>query len=854
MSETRPRFAQPRRRTRRKRGTADKAALSSPPERSDDDAGARRSFTEPLGAIGRPGILSHQALALAFLVVISYLPALEAGFVWDDLIFVEEAAVHEWSGLWSIWFSPTDIEREGHYWPIVYTSFWLEHKLWGLAPLGYHAVNLALHLVNVLLAWRLLQRLAVPGAWVIAAVFAVHPLHVESVAWVIERKDLLSALFYLTAALTWIRFVRAPRPGLYGLALGLFAAGLLSKSVVVTLPAALLIYHWWQAGRVTRTDLTRLAPFFGVALVITALDLSFYTSREPLALGYSLVERGLIAARVLWFYAGKLLWPTGLAVIYPLWEIRVADPVAWAYVAAAAALTAVLWFGRHRLGRGPLAGILFFAVTLSPVLGFVDYGYMQFSLVADRFQYLGGLGVMAVLLGTARCGVSRLPSAARTAAAGALMVVLATLGALTWRQSGIYRDDVTFFSHILAHNPKARDAHLNLVGPLSDAGRLEDALAAARVAVDQRPGHALAYSNLGRTLVLLERFEEAEEVLRNALELDARNVTAHQNLGEALRRQKRYEEAIAMYRAALAIKGDHAAAYGGLGAALFETERYEESFAALERALALDPGAPSAGKTALFAGRAARKLGRSKAAGAQFRKAAALAPDSLEPLLELSGLLFARDRGGEAEEYLRRARELRPNDPLTLHKVAEALRNAGRLQEALDAYRVALRNDPEFAYALVGLAAALVDLQRYEKALESLARAASLEMDPATAATSHFLAGRALKELGRMPEAAARFEQAIESDPNHAEALDHLALWRFQQRRYKDALDLYRAQSVLKPDSVTIHANIGVTLYFLGRPEEALAAMERVLQLDADHQMARKLVEKLRGDSSQPLR
>ena len=203
---------------------------------------------------------------------------------------------------------------------------------------------------------------------------------------------------------------------------------------------------------------------------------------------------------------------------------------------------------------------------------------------------------------------------------------------------------------------------------------------------------------------------------------------------------------------------------------------------------------------------------------------------------------------------MRRARELQPNAPATLHNVAEALRKAGRHREALASYRDALQSDPDFAPAHVGLGAVLVDLQHYDKALESLARAASLDMDPATAATSHYLAGRALKELDRMAEAAARFEQAIESDPNHAEALDHLALWRFQQQRYKDALDLYRAHSTLEPDSPTIHANIGVTLYFLGRPEEALAAMERVLQLDADHQMARKLIEELRRNASLPMR
>ena len=225
-----------------------------------------------------------------------------------------------------------------------------------------------------MLVWRLLLALAVPGAWAVAAVFAVHPLHVESVAWIIERKDLLSALFYLSALLVWIRFVEVPRPQRYCLALGLFAAGLLSKSIVVTLPAALLLWHWWKQGRVTGTDCLRLAPFFVVGFGITAGDLAFYASREPLALGYSAVERTLIAARALWFYAGKLVWPSDLAVIYPLWEVHAGDPVGWAYVAAAAGLAGLLWCLRHRLGRGPLAGAAFFAVTLSPVLGFVDEG------------------------------------------------------------------------------------------------------------------------------------------------------------------------------------------------------------------------------------------------------------------------------------------------------------------------------------------------------------------------------------------------------------------------------------------------------------------------------------------------
>ena len=266
-------------------------------------------------------------VALCAMVAVSHYPALLAGFVLDDNIFTEAPAVHAWSGLWNIWFSPADIEREGHYWPIMYTMFWLEHKLWGLAPFGYHVVNVLLYMVSVLLLWRLLRRLAVPGAWAVAAVFAVHPMHVESVAWVIGRKDLLCGLFYMAAALCWIRSmdsichsrpdsrdplsrsprrrwpldsIRVPRPGLYLAALGLFAAAMLSKSVAVTLPVAFAILLWWKQGRVTWSDACRIAPFFLVALCIAVADLSYYTSRREIDFGYGIPERALIAARALW--------------------------------------------------------------------------------------------------------------------------------------------------------------------------------------------------------------------------------------------------------------------------------------------------------------------------------------------------------------------------------------------------------------------------------------------------------------------------------------------------------------------------------------------------------------------------
>ena len=536
-------------------------------------------------------------LALGLLVVVPYLPAmLWGGFVWDDYVCITVAPVRDVSGLWQIWFSPSAIEGEGHYWPLVYTTFWLEHKLWGYAPAGYHVVNVLLHLANTLLLWHLLRRLAVPGAWMVAAVFAVHPLHVESVAWIIERKDVLSGLFYLAAALAWMRFVEQPSSRRYACSLALYAAAMLSKSIAITLPVALLILHWWKRGRVTSTDLLRLVPFFVVGLVITVGDLSYYWSDITTSFDYSFTERTLIAARALWFYAGKLLWPSDLAVIYPLWDIRVADSLAWGPLVAAVALVVALWHFRRQLGRGPLAGALFFAVTLSPTLGFVDYTYMRYAFVADRFQYLAGIGVMVVVIGSAAHGMCRLSSLWQKGALGLAAVALVVLGMLTWRQASIYRDDETFHRHIIALNPLARNAHRHLGLILCEQGRYEEALEPSRIAIAQRPNYAKGHSNLGRVLYMLERFEEAETHLRRAIALDPQDADASRQLTELLFRMGKDaqdngqpEAAMEYYIRALEIDPYYVEVLHRLAELRIEQQHYDEALELFQRLIDIDP-------------------------------------------------------------------------------------------------------------------------------------------------------------------------------------------------------------------------------------------------------------------------
>ena len=602
------------------------------------------------------------AVGLVLMVLASYLPAmLWGGFVWDDVdhFLAElgeqgEPALRDLAGLKRIWFSPAEVQ-EPHYRPLTYTTFWLEHKLWGFAPNGYHVVNVLLHAANVLLLWRILAALAVPGAWVVAAAFAVHPVHVESVAWAIERKDVLSGLFYLGCVSVWLPFIKGPKTGeataaaatnpwRYGFALALLAAGMLAQNIVVTLPAALLVLRWWQCGRVTLPDVARLIPFFGVALAVVVLDQWLVSTATPASFDYSVVERLLIAARALWFYVGKLAWPADLAVVYPHWDVGVGTVPGWIALGAAVALVAALWHFRTRIGRGPLAGVVFFAVTLSPTLGFVDHTYLQFSFVADRFQYVAGIGVLAVLIGGAAVGANRLPATPRKAVAASSAAVLALLGTLTWQQAGIYRDDVTFFEHVIAHNPNAARAHLNLADALMQDDRMEEAAAAARIAVAQRPDSHDAHINLAVALVHLERPDEAERhlrraaqlapaestvlenlavlltlrnqlgeaeaLLRRAVDLAPRNLSATRNLAKLLDVRQQPERALALYDRVVELGADDAAVHAARGSLLFRLERRDEALAAYRKALALDPTHEAARRHIALAGQA-----RQEAAG-----------------------------------------------------------------------------------------------------------------------------------------------------------------------------------------------------------------------------------------------
>ena len=363
--------------------------------------------------------------ALLFVITfLPYIPAYHAGFYSDDMDnIVNNERLRTSEGLGQIW---TDLRGTADiYYPLTFTTNWIEYQVWGLDPRGYHVDNVILHAVNAILVWLVLRRLGVPGAWVAGAVFGLHPAHVESVAWATERRNLLSGLFYLLSIFAYLGFrpiggrrdgkTTADAPGSrsrlsYALSLVFFLAAMLSKTSALTLPAAILLLTWWKHHRLTWRDARPLIPFFAAALGLSLLTIGL--ERQLVRAGgpgwgtFSLLDRFLIAGRAVWFYLAKALFPVKLSFIYPRWTIDAHSWPQYVYTMSAIALAIVLFAARRRIGRAPLVAYLFFCGTLFPVLGFFNFFYMMMSFVADRFLYLPSLGVIALLVGGAASGLS----------------------------------------------------------------------------------------------------------------------------------------------------------------------------------------------------------------------------------------------------------------------------------------------------------------------------------------------------------------------------------------------------------------------------------------------------------------
>jgi len=439
------------------------------------------------------------AIALGFATLVAYTPALQGGFVWDDDAHItENPRLESVDGLWKLWSDPRAVPHRQNY-PLTFTTFWIETRLYGFNPFGYHLVNVLLHLTSALLIWRLLLRWGIPGAFLAAAIFALHPVEVESVAWVSERKNTLSTLLYLLAFScfpfrTPDRFASARWLG----SLALYALALLAKTVTATLPGALLVAQWYRRGRLGISDALGTAPFFVVGLLMAlptrGIERDYVGASGP-EWDFSILERFEIASRAWWFYLGKIVWPFNNAFVYERFEIAGPSLVGMGLLAAAATLGIGLLLVRDRIGRGPFAGLAIFSGSLLPALGFFDVYPFLYSFVADHFQYLGSIAAITLLA----AGLVRLtqswPSAFRQAG-GALL--LAGLGALTFSHSRAFESDETLWKATLAEQPNHWFAHNNLGAIYLETDRVAQARPHLEAALAGRPGSPGIFENLAR--------------------------------------------------------------------------------------------------------------------------------------------------------------------------------------------------------------------------------------------------------------------------------------------------------------------------------------------------------------------
>jgi Tfp pilus assembly protein PilF len=537
------------------------------------------------------------AFVLVLITLLAYQPAWHAGFIWDDDSYVtNNTPLRTVDGLWGIWSKPgTTIQ----YYPLVFTSFWVEYHFWKLQPLGYHLVNVLLHALNAVVLWRVLRRLEIPGSWWAAAIFALHPVGVESVAWISERKNVLSYLFYLLAVLAYLRFrpltnreaARACDWRYYPLVLVLFLCALLSKTVTCSLPAVLLLLVWWKTGRVEKRDALPLAPLFilGAALASMTMGMEQRAGAVGEEWALSPVQRYLVAGRALWFYAGKLFWPHNLIFIYPRWEID--TRAAWQYLFPVAALVVLiaLWLLRSRIGRGPLVAALCFAGTLVPALGFFDVYPFRFSYVADHFQYMACIGLIAPAVGALATISQRAGQRDRRLGAQIGAVVLLILGACTWQQARIYKNLETLWSDTLAKNPGSWMAHNNLGIILLQEGRIDDAMWHGEQALRIKPDLAEAHNNLGLALAQVGKIQDAIGHYEQALRIKPDYAKAHNNLGAALAQVGRVPEAMGHWEQALRIDPDYGDAHYNLGFALEQAGRVREAVKHYEQAVRINP-------------------------------------------------------------------------------------------------------------------------------------------------------------------------------------------------------------------------------------------------------------------------
>ena len=534
-----------------------------------------------------------KGFVLVAITVLVYLPVLHAGFIWDDNEHLTgNACIVGPLGFKDIWTA-----SQSYYYPLVLTSFWILHQFVGLNPLPYHLFTVFMHAGSAVLLWRVLQRLDVKAAWLGAALWALHPVIVQSVAWITELKNTQSCLLYLLSILFFLksRDVDATahqRRWRFAISLLFFAMAITSKSATVMLPVVLGLCLWWQNGRISRRDFLQLLPFFLISVVASAWTIweqKFHSGALGVEWSQTLPERFAIAGWDIWFYLGKLIWPSGLSFFYPQWKIDIGKLSTFLPLLGAIAGLFFLWYARNSRLRPLFVAAFYFVVSLFPVLSFFNVYFFRFSFVSDHFQYLAAMGPLALAAsGIAEFGqsIAKEKSWLQSLLGGALLLIF---GILSWRQANYYTDAETLYRMSIDRNPKSWVAYTNLGAVFLQKRQLEDAISYCQKALEIKPDAAETQYNLGNCFLAKGDFALAIGPYQTALRTEPGNVRTHNNLAACLAGIGRIEQALDEWREAIRVDPNFAESHFNLGYVLMQVGHRDEAAKQLIEAVRLKP-------------------------------------------------------------------------------------------------------------------------------------------------------------------------------------------------------------------------------------------------------------------------
>ena len=656
---------------------------------------------------------SKKGMAILLLIaifVLAYAPATNFPFVnFDDNEYVTDVPQIQQGLSWDsfMWAMTT---MEAAFWhPLTWLSHILAYQLFGLNPAGHHLTSLLLHLANVLLLFGVLHQMtgAVWRSALVAALFALHPLNVESVAWVAERKNVLSTLFWLLTMAAYVGYVRKPVWQRYVGMMGIFVLGLMAKPMLVTLPCVLLLLDYWPLGRLGkewrefRMRLPRLVveklPLFIPVAVVSVLAIQAQSRAGALSSWEGLPLGTRVANAVLSYglYLKKMVWPTDLAVFYPhpgnSWEI---GSVALAVLLLGGISLGVWWQGRSY--RYLVVGWLWYVGTLFPVSGLIQVGS---HAMADRYAYVPLMGLFIMLI----WGVAEMTERVRLRRewlVGAVLCLLVALTVLTRVQLSYWKSTTRLFEHALlvtSHNHLAHNALSVEYMEEKEFGKAIEHLAQALI---MYPRYADAHNNLGLALVRQDRLEDAKHHYLQAIQIAPNSYAAHNNLGLTLLTTEKVDEAIDHFSRALALNPYYAEAHNNLGTAKLKKGHRTEAMESFRKAAELRP---SFAEAYYNVGTELLNLGHLEEAKEQFLAALEADPDCLDAYVNLGVLLRRQGRVDDAIALYLMALELDPNHAETHNNLGTVLAKKGDLQQAIKHLQEAIKSNPNYPEARANL-------------------------------------------------------------------------------------------------------------------------------------------------------